>query len=398
MKRFAVILIAGLQIAGTAASAQAAEWYGNIAAHWRGFDKAAASTAQERSYGSLAVEATFHHQWNDGQDLFAFTPFARIDQHDAERTHADIRELTWVRVGDGWEWRFGIRKVFWGVTEGVHLVDVINQTDLVENVDGEDKLGQPMLNLSLVRDWGIVDLYFLPYFRERTFPASDGRPRTVLPVATELAQFESADAEQHVDYALRWAHSIGDWDFGLSWFKGTNRDPRMQAGLNDAGQAVLIPVYEQMEQFGLDLQATKGDWLWKLEAIDRRTRSAHYTAAAAGFEYTLVGLFDTAADLGLIVEYLYDERGDTAPLPTQDDLLVGLRWTLNDAQSTEALVGVIVDRGSDARLLSLEASRRLGQSWKLSLEARWFVDLPPSDPLYANRDDDFIQLELARYF
>jgi len=41
-----------------------------------------------------------------------------------------------------------------------HLVDVINQTDLVEDIDGEEKLSQLMLNFSSVHKWGIVDWLF----------------------------------------------------------------------------------------------------------------------------------------------------------------------------------------------------------------------------------------------
>ncbi|GAB4347223.1 MAG: hypothetical protein Kow006_06730 [Gammaproteobacteria bacterium] len=394
-------LLAGLlgtTLATLSPASMSAEWYGSVSVQARLFEADAASPMQEEAYGSLALEPTYVNKWNGGTDLFAFTPFVRLDSADDERSHADIRELTWVHVGEIIEWRIGVRKVFWGVTEGVHLVDVVNQTDAVENVDGEDKLGQPMINLSWASDWGTVDLFVLPYFRERTFPGVDGRPRTVLPVAVEEARYESSDEERHVDYALRWVHSIGDWDVGLSWFKGTSRDPLLQVGVDGNGQPALIPYYAQMEQLGIDLQATKGDWLWKLEAIDRKTRFDRYTAAAAGFEYTLVGLLDTAADLGLLMEYLYDERGEGAPTSLQDDLLFGLRWTLNDAQSTEALLGVIVDRGHDGRLLSIEASRRLGRAWKITLEGRWFIDLPPADPLYPNRDDDFVQLELARYF
>ena len=61
------------------------------------------------------------------------------------------------RVFDGAELRAGIGRVFWGVTESYHLVDVINQTDLVENVDRKDKLGQPLVNFTLVRDWGALE-------------------------------------------------------------------------------------------------------------------------------------------------------------------------------------------------------------------------------------------------
>jgi len=72
-----------------------------------------------------------------------------VDEHDDNRTHGDIRELSWIHVGSNWETRVGVRKVFWGVTEGRHLVDIINQTDAVDQVDGEEKLGQPMINLSV---------------------------------------------------------------------------------------------------------------------------------------------------------------------------------------------------------------------------------------------------------
>ena len=59
------------------------------------------------------------------------------------------------------KFRVGVGKVFWGVTESQHLVDIINQTDLVENIDTEDKLGQPMLETTWLQNWGATTvLYF----------------------------------------------------------------------------------------------------------------------------------------------------------------------------------------------------------------------------------------------
>jgi len=34
-------------------------------------------------------------------------------------------------VADDWELTTGVSKVYWGVMEAVHLVDIINQTDFV---------------------------------------------------------------------------------------------------------------------------------------------------------------------------------------------------------------------------------------------------------------------------
>ena len=79
------------------------------------------------------------------------------------RTHADLREayfLLFGEIGDGeWELRVGIDQVFWGVTESQHLVDIINQIDLVEHPNGETKLGQPMVNITYSSDWGIVEFF-----------------------------------------------------------------------------------------------------------------------------------------------------------------------------------------------------------------------------------------------
>ena len=368
------------------------EWSGHVAAEYRYFSETALTAEQHDSYLSVATQSEWFHDWDGGRQSFTFVPFYRYDQHDDERTHADIRELTWLKAAADWELRIGVRKVFWGVTESQHLVDIINQTDLVENIDGEDKLGQPMVNLALIRDWGTLDLFVLPYFRERTFPGEQGRLRTVPVVNTDNALYQSDKEEKHIDYALRWQRSMGEWDAGLSHFYGTSRDPQFIPG------PLLTPFYELIHQTGLDVQATFDAWLWKLEAIRRRGPDETYTAATWGLEYTFYGVMESAADICLVLEYLYDERGQQASTPFQDDVMVGLRFTLNDEASSEALIGVIDDLDSDAQMLNVEASRRFGNNWKLNLEARWFNNIPVTDPLYSFSNDDYIQLELAYYF
>ena len=112
------------------------------------------------------------------------SPFFRYDNADSRRTHADLREayfLLFGEIGNGeWELRVGIDQVFWGVTESQHLVDIVNQIDLVEHPNGETKLGQPMVNITYSSDWGIVEFFVLPYHRARTFPGSSGRLRLPL--------------------------------------------------------------------------------------------------------------------------------------------------------------------------------------------------------------------------
>ena len=118
-----------------------------------------------------------------------------------------------------------------------------------------------------------------------------------------------------------------------------------------------------------------------------------------GFEYTFYGVLDSPSDIGVVVEYLYDDRNLSATTPFEDDLMLGLRWTNNDVNDSSVLLGVIADLDDSARVYSLEASRRIGESWKLNIEASVFNGITdPNSLLYSFRQDDFAQIELAYYF
>ena len=387
--------------AGTADCAEpVASWSGYAAVEMRYFPGKPLHEGQfDHFQGSVSLQPEYHRRWDGNRQGFAFVPFLRWDQRDSNRTHFDIRELSWLRVEHVWALRVGIHKVFWGVTESQHLVDVINQTDLVENIDGEDKLGQPMVNLALLRDWGALDLFLLPGFRERTFPGRTGRLRFEPRVDGDQVIYESGAKDKRVDGAVRWSHFIGAWDIGIHHFYGTSRDPRFVPGTTPGGEPVFIPRYDVIHQTGLDVQATLGSWLWKLELISREGQGERrFTALTGGFEYTQVGAFGTRTDIGLLAEYLYDDRGRDAVTPFQDDVFLGTRIVLNDVHGSELLAGVIVDRDTRSRFYSAEASRRIGGNWALSLEARIFSRMDPRDFLYTLRADDYVQLELARHF
>lgn len=376
-------------------SSVAGEWSGYSAGEYRHFLHQSPYLQPDQHNYSLVLAPEFYHEWDEGQQSIIVAPFLRVDSDDGERSHADLRELRWLLARDDWELRLGVGKVFWGVTESQHLVDVINQTDLVENSDTEDKLGQPMVNLSLLKDWGTIDLFVLPYFRERTFAGKAGRLRSQLAVDTESASYESGAKQHHLDVAARWSHSLADWDVALSHFYGTSREPLLQLNTQLDG---LNPYYEIMHQTGLEVQRTSEAWLWKLEAIRRDTRSDTFIALTGGFEYTFYGVFDTDLDIGLIAEYLFDDRNDALATPFEDDLMAGARITWNDVQSSELLFGVIQDLDSSDAAWSLEASRRIGNRWKVSLEGRFFSVGQQQSALYPIRNDDYVQLELARYF
>jgi hypothetical protein len=410
MRRLCILAVALM----AACNVQAGEWRGYVAGEFLGFLEDPAWPHQSNSDLSVAAEPEYFHEWNDGDDLFTFRPYALLDQRDSNRTHVDIRELSWVHAAQDWELLAGIGKVYWGVLEAAHLVDIINQTDLVVNIDGEDKLGQPMVDLTLIRNWGVVDMFVLPGFRKRTFPSAEGRPRFAVPVDDDVL-YASPAQERRTDFALRWSRTLGEFDIGLAHFSGTSRDPRfvVRPGAIDTATGAIsriTPLYETIDQTSLDLQAVYGSWLLKLEALTRSGQGKRINSAAGGIEYTFVGIRESALDLGVIMEYLYDSRGDKIDFgaalsgrpftlsPFQKDLALGVRLTFNDVQSTELLASVVTDLEGGGQSYNVEASRRIGSNWKLSLEARGVANTPVNSVLYSFADDARLRVELARYF
>lgn len=368
---------------------------------------------------SLALEPELYWGWNNSYNSLTFTPYFRQDAQDNHRTHFDIRELSYIHASDDWELRAGIRKVFWGVTEFQHVVDVINQTDAVEDIDGEDKLGQLMVNYSSVNDWGIVDIYLLPGFRERSFVGEKSRLRPNLLVDDENVQYSSSAKENHVDFAIRWSQTLGDFDVGSYWFHGTNREPTLSPVIIN-GVAMLQQHYGQMNQVGVDVQATIEDWLWKFEAIyrltdddesqynesegneDRNISGDDFFSGQAGFEYSFIGVFDSIIDVGLLMEYGFDSRGEPTATDSgasnQNDLYIGSRIAFNDMQSSEILMGIGTDLDHNASSFLIEGNRRLGENFKVSIDMRLFQSSYEYDFLHFIDEDDHIQIGVDWYF
>lgn len=393
------LIIAGLSVMPEtkASSLTEPEFSGQMNLEYRQFF-VEGEDSQDKEQPSVVIKPELYWGLEDYNSSITFIPFYRYDHLDNERTHADIRELKLLTYWDDYEFGIGINKVFWGVTEAEHLVDVINQTDAIEAVDGEDKLGQPMAQFSAIKDWGVAEFYILPYFRERTFSGRNGRLRTSIPVNTDNASYESSDKEHHVDFATRYSKTLGDWDLGLSYFQGTDRTPYLIFN-----GVEYTPYYAQAKQTGLDIQGALGNWVWKLEAVYKDSWDTS-TSTDAAFEYTMVGVFGTVWDLGLLSEYLYDSRGtytyQSKSVPIgQNDLFAGLRLALNDEDSTQLLLGMSQDLdNSDVRWYKVEASTRLTNEFSLSLDGWASDNNTPTDTLYSTRKDDYIQLALEYYF
>lgn len=356
--------------------------------------------AGDRVGGSIALRPEFRYEAHDLR--FTLIPFARWDSIERDdwggRTHADLREANVYYQAADWDLTVGLGKVFWGRAESRNLVDIVNQTDLAEDVDGDEKLGQPMVQVNFLTDVGQFGAFVMPGFRDRTFPGGRNRYGLPLPVDADEPAFESGLGRAHPDVAFAYSHFVGAYDFRVSHFYGHGREPRLVAQAQPAGPA-LVPAYDLIHQTGLDAQATFGPWLWKIEGVHRRGQGDPFFALTTGVEYTLFGIAETRADLGLIAEHHHDGRDSRAPAtPFDNDLFIGGRLAFNDAADSEIVAGAIVDLDDATTQASVEIETRLSERWAIAADGRAFLHVDEDNPLQAFKRDHVVQIRLNRYF
>ena len=443
----AIWLVASVVAVEAHAEMEIAAWElsGRVSLETRVFPKTGIDSSQRSYTSGFVVEPKLYLEDVEGRSV-TLLPFFRYDSADSVRTHWDLREayvLLFGELGEGeWEVRLGVDRVFWGVAESQHLVDIINQIDFLEHPNGEVKLGQPMVHVTWTGDWGALEFFGLPYHRPRIYPGRGGRLRFAGLLDNERVEYESAAEEWHPDFAARYSHSFGPLDIGVSVFNGTSREASLicmppackPTGVSDASN-VWIPYYAQIRQFGLDAQLTLDAWLFKFEAMHRSgdrnalgreqeygvayraaeggtggfedlvgtLREEEYVAAVVGGEYTFYSVLGSTADIGLLAEWNYDERGRQAlprrqPMTLDNDFFFGARLAFNDVESTEIKVAMLTDASRETRTLAAEFDRRLFDQWSLHVESNTILSIDPADLQYVGRRDSFFEFHMEYNF
>ncbi|MDF1763010.1 MAG: hypothetical protein P1U57_06340 [Oleibacter sp.] len=404
MKRLITTVLA----AGVALPALAIDASLELGVEGRRFLEDAAYPGQVDDQWSVYVQPEFVWDADNANQRFTFMPYFRKDFADDERTHADVREAMFMQWGNQWELRAGIGKVFWGVTESVHLVDVINQTDMIEAIDGEEKLGQPMVHGIWLAESGTYEAFLLPGFRERTFAGEAGRYRIPVVVSND-AEYQANAEQMHTDVAFRWSKSTElngyPLDVSAAVFRGTSRTPEFLPKIALVnGQPVITeftPYYAMQNYASATLLYALDGWLLKTELLHRNVQDDRFedqNAAVTGFEYTIVGPFESNLDLGLLAEYQYDSRSNGNTL-AQNDLFLGARFALNDMSSSEVLVGLTQDLDyQGSRFVFVEGSKRLSANATLDVTLLALTADAEDVVIDALQKDDSIEVGLNLYF
>jgi hypothetical protein len=345
---------------------------------------------------SLVAEPEVAVKSESSEHALTLRPFYRLDPIDERRSHADVRRADYRLTLDHLQLGAGIGSVSWGVLESYRPTDIVNQVDFVEAPDGSAKLGQPYAEAAWVGESAALRLYYLPYFRTRTFPGLRGRLRFPVTIDTDDPIFESSLGAWQPSGAARFSLSKGDIDLGVNLFFGLSREPRFVVQLTSGR---VTPRYDRMHQGSVDVQWTLGPFVVKGEGYVRAWTDdlKVFGGGGAGFDYTFFKLV-READLSIAGEFLFDTRPIAAP-PTffEHDAFAGLRLALNDTASTELLGGAITDVVDYSTFVRAQLGRRFGDHWRASAGANLFVTAPGKLEGSFRRDNN-ANLRIAYFF
>lgn len=285
-----------------------------------------------------------------------------------------------------------MKTISWGKTESNHLVDIINQYDLLEGRNLEYKLGQPLIHTAYTTQKGTLELYLTTISRELRFPGEKGRLRPGFNIDYNNTEFDRKNARYIPDAALRFSKSIKSFDFAVAHFYGTGRLPFFKKSDAD----VFIPKYEEINQTGIELQWLKGPFALKAEAIHQSSSRQNIEAATLGIEYNT--FYKSGPELKWLLEYTYDKRGREQISGMNNDIFGGINLSLNDKQGTNFMLASTVDLKYGTTILYLKAEKRFGESWKLHLISNYILNSHTEDFYYLIRKDSFLEIDLLYFF
>ncbi|WP_133408189.1 hypothetical protein [Parashewanella tropica] len=257
---------------------------------------------------------------------FSSQVFYNWNNKDEERRYMDIRKANvYFHKGEN-KFGFGIDTFFWGASESINLVNVLNQSDISESIDGKVKLGQTFISVSNQFSNGEITFIYLPKFRAINFPQ---RPSYGLPISnSNLFENNKKDG----GYAARALFYVEDYEFAFSYFKGTRRQPILIR--SSMSPELLTPFYIQTENLLFDGVYLTENFTLKTEAKIGKELGDGFTAASFGIEYPSYLFSDVIDEVIFIGEYIFDDRKITAETHAQNDIFVGTKFEFGDASQS----------------------------------------------------------------
>lgn len=339
----------------------------------------------------------------------ALRGFARLDAVDETRNIAVLQEAYGSYSSGPLTLRVGSQVVTWTATEAFHPSDIINSRNFDSDLENFEKLGEPMVELSLRVYQGGLSAYYMPLRITPNLLGAESR-LSLFPDGFELGErlWVNSDGKPSDSLfahqgGLRLNQTIGRADVSVHVVDHSDR--HQPTFTFDPEDGTLRPTYHTVTQIGVTYVHVFGGLLVKLEAARRIFREPDLEAApeladpedheqvAAGFEYAWST--DAGHEATVIAEYqsvIEDDADDRRALHVfQNDVLLGYRHSFNDVDGRVILVSFIAD---------VEAPQEFGAaaSYSQRLTSFWSAAGTVRGLRLLGKDINQAQVTLTRHF
>jgi hypothetical protein len=369
---------------------------GSIGGEMRIYPDAPLFPDQDPDDVQASATATLNASADVGEARFDVELFGRFAPDAARELSGDVRQAFVRLQRDKAEWKLGVLSETWGVLEAWNPVDIINQRDLVEDFQGDVKLGQPGMLMTYQLEGATLSFFGTAVARERRFARREDRFR-VLPAS--IVDEDLEDGRWAPTGAIRAEVPVNALNLGLSQFLGTAREPILSPIVGAGGLEGFRAFYGRISQTSIDAEYVVGDSVLKAELIHQRGDARPFWGGGIGIETSFSKFGGGLGDLTLYAEAYADSRDDDAPLtPFQRDVFVGARYSFNDTGDTLLELRHTYDLEWRSSLLELRANRRLFSDFVLSFAFLTTLNQSRDPALSALGRDTQFKLRLARYF
>ena len=304
---------------------------------------------------------------------------------DTHRSYARIDELYGQYEFDDSQVLVGKNIRFWGALEVRNIADVFNPYDLRADPFYKTKLGVINAEYTRYTETGelsfIVQLYEQPrdmsaypyvyyYFPQgieysKDLKTQHGRYRPNIYV-------KYSDSYEGDDYSV---------DYNLIFQNGYDSQRYYTTHLTASNQVETNEHAYLVNKFLSYATLVSGATLYKLEAIFtdvlNNDQISDYTHLGLGVEHTIAQVYDEA-DLGLLAEYYSYNTFDGAKRNDlqlfeifQNDLFLGLRYSLNKGDDSSIVGGGIFDLDYDEDVYYIEYNTRIADTYKINFDYRY---------------------------
>ena len=372
------------------------ETYGNIVLKGSRFSDEPVNTLSSKDFGVFEINPKLKVERNDiyfNLELIVKKLSSKKD------VFYDIKEANVNFENSTWGFLLGSTEEFWGKTETLNPVDIINSNNYDEGLSKPNKLGEFMIKAN--REIGIGDLsiYYLPNFRPNKYPSKKSRLSLPIEVNDNEANYVNGADKNMQQFALRFSGYYEDLDFGISVFEGISRDPFFTLV-----SGKMVPSYSKILQYGIEVQQLLGEWIIKGEFINREGQQnisgslKDYSSGVVGLERSLYGLISGNTDLTFFLEYSKDSRGVSAHQSSQNDVFFANRISLNDIHDTSISFALSRDLNTESGIFNSIISRRIFGLFKTDLEVFIPLDLKNDIHLTSSSKDKSLGINVSWFW